>query len=91
MAEGIDQIKVVMGSALEVVNAQQKLAKVDWKLVAKQVLDLDEAEAHQIAADFKVLDLNDDEFEGALEGYVDQGGNYAATILRMIRVFFPKK
>ena len=82
--------KVVLGSAVEAVNIQQKMAKVDWKLTAKQVLDLDEAEAHQLAADFKVLDLNDDQFEQVMEGYVDAGANYASTILRMIRLFFPK-
>lgn len=90
MSEGIDQVQVVMGSALAMVNAQQKLAKVDWKLCAKQVIDLDEAEAHQIAKDFGVLDLNDDAFEALLEGYVNKGADYAAMILRMIRVFFPK-
>jgi len=90
MSEGIDQVKVVLGSAIEMVNAEQKLVSVDWKVVYRQVLDLDEKEASELAASVGLLDLSNDELEAKIEGVALVAGQYAAFVLRMLKIVLPK-
>lgn len=90
MAEGIDQLQLVAGNLVAVVNAQQKLFAVDYKVVFKQILDLDEDEALQLAKDFQILDLNDDALEAKLEQYALIGGKPLAYALRILKLFLPK-
>lgn len=90
MSESIDQLKGVFQAVMEGVNAQQKLAKVEWKQAYKEVLDLSEGEAQELAAAVGMLDLNDDELELRLESYAQIGGQYAAFVLRMLKIVLPK-
>lgn len=90
MSEGIDQVKVVLGSAIEMVNAEQKLVSVDWKVVYRQVLDLDEKEASELAASVGLLDLSNDELEARIESVALVAGQYAAFVLRMLKIVLPK-
>lgn len=87
MAEGIGEVQGLVGDVVAVVNAQQKLFKRDYKLVIKQILDLDEDEAVQLAKDFEILDLNDDALEAKLEAYAHLGGKPLSYALRILRLF----
>ena len=90
MAEGISEVKKVLGSALSLVNAEQVLASADYKLVYKQVLDLDDAEAMELAAQVGVLDLNDDQLEKTVEEIAAKAGAYAAFLVRLVKLVLPK-
>lgn len=90
MSEGVDKVSAVLEQAVALVNAEQKLVVTDWKAVYKQVLDLDETEAVQLATKFQILELNNKDFEALLEGYVSGGAHYAAVVLRILRLFLPK-
>lgn len=91
MAENISEIKKIVKAGIDIANAADAFAHFDYNLALKQVLDLDEAEAMEIAQDFQVLDLANDAFEAKMEEMVMKGAAPAAFVLRLVKAFFPKK
>lgn len=90
MSEGIEQVKMVVDSAVSMVNAEQKLAGVDLKGVYKQFLDLDDAEAQSLLESVLKLDLSNDKTEADAKAAAAAIVQYLPFIMRLLKLVLPK-
>lgn len=88
---GIDHLKEELQAAITVVNGVDKLRAVKFDVLVEQVLDLDEAEAVELATAVGILDLADDALEAKVEALALAGAKPVAFALRILKLLLPKK